>query len=202
VIAVLVPLELPVLSGEIADDVAELCRVMERRTRRFLDERSKSARIPEFAASNPRVVYPVLRYIVDQDLGRCRSFCEWGSGLGVVTILASLLGFEASGVEVEPDLVAEARCLAAEVGVDPTFHLGSFKPAGAYRGELDLDVVRANLGCDPASAAVVYAYPWPAEEKVIRRIFDHGAKVGSLLVTYHGGATIAVARRVGVADDG
>jgi hypothetical protein len=174
----------------------ELCRFIESRTERFLDQRSRGARIPEFQASNPRVVYPVLRYLVEHDVARDMSFCEWGSGLGAVTILASQLGFDAYGVEIEPDLVSAARCLSAELGVDGEFRLGSFKPAGAYRGELDMDDVRRELGFDPASAAVVYSYPWPAEERVIRDLFDHNATNGSLLVTFRGGALVKIRRRV------
>ena len=37
--------------------------------------------------------------------GRVLTVLEWGSGLGVVTIMASRMGFEAYGIEAEPDLV-------------------------------------------------------------------------------------------------
>ena len=41
-----------------------------------------------------------------------RRFVEWGSATGVITIMASLLGFEAYGIELDPALVRIARELA------------------------------------------------------------------------------------------
>ena len=38
--------------------------------------------------------------------GRAVSFLEWGSGTGVITIMADMLGFEAYGIEINPALVA------------------------------------------------------------------------------------------------
>ncbi len=38
-------------------------------------------------------------------------FCEWGSGLGIVTGLSELLGFEACGIEVDVDLCRHSRQL-------------------------------------------------------------------------------------------
>ena len=42
---------------------------------------------------------------------------------------------------------------------------------------------------------MVYAYPWPAEEKVLDRVFLRFAPVGSLLVTFHGGLDLRIRRK-------
>ena len=54
------------------------------------------------------VVYNVLCAI---PRGR---FCEWGSGMGVVTGLAETLGFNAYGIEINADLAAAADQFSAE----------------------------------------------------------------------------------------
>ena len=59
-------------------------------------------------------------------------FLELGSATGVVTIMADLLGFHASGIEIAPELVTEARQLAESYGSDAHFATGSYLPSG-YR---------------------------------------------------------------------
>ncbi len=53
-------------------------------------------------------------------------FCEWGSGLGTATCLASLMGFNAMGIEIEPELVLRARRLASEFNLPASFLQTSF----------------------------------------------------------------------------
>ena len=52
-------------------------------------------------------------------------FCEWGSGFGVVTCLAAMLEFDASGIEIESDLVDAAEDLSADFGLAVEFMCGS-----------------------------------------------------------------------------
>ena len=59
---------------------------------------------------------------------RAHTFLEWGSGLGVVAIMASRLGFDAYGIEVQPQLVHAARDLASRFDALPSFAVGSFIP--------------------------------------------------------------------------
>lgn len=102
------------------------------------------------------------------------TFLELGSATGVITILADLLGYEAYGIEIEPDLVRAAEDLAARTGSSATFVEGSFVPPD-YRDEVHLlesdyltPVEGADaydeLGLDLADFDLVYAYPWPGEE--------------------------------------
>ena len=69
------------------------------------------------------------------------SFVELGSGAGVVTILADLLGFDAYGIELDPWLVDAAARLAASVGSGAEFVAGSFVPPGLRE---TVDWYRAN----------------------------------------------------------
>ena len=59
---------------------------------------------PAFAAyvsADYMPIYEQLKLLRSQ----ADTFLEWGSGLGVVTIMASRMGFDASGVEAESELV-------------------------------------------------------------------------------------------------
>jgi hypothetical protein len=103
------------------------------------------------------------------------SFLECGSGLGVVAILADLVGLDAYGIELDPWLYDQSLELAARHGARATFAQGSFEP-GSERGTVahdsaDFLTVRegepayAELGLDLADFDVIYAFPWPGEEE-------------------------------------
>lgn len=105
-------------------------------------------------------------------------FLEWGSATGVITILADLLGLEAYGIELDPELVEMARGLAARHGSGARFAAGSFVPAG-YRWQPAGGDDRMGTIGDGASAYaaldhpldhfdLVFAYPWTGEEPVMR----------------------------------
>ncbi len=59
------------------------------------------------------------------------AFLEWGSGQGMVAILAALLGYDAVGVEIDEALVQESRELARRYDVSARFEHGSYEPNGA-----------------------------------------------------------------------
>ena len=60
--------------------------------------------------------------------GSVLSVLEWGAGLGVVTIMASRMGFDAYGIETEPQLLMHAEQLARQYGPDAESAQGSFVP--------------------------------------------------------------------------
>jgi len=166
----------------------------ERRIRRF--EKSDSAeRVPAFFASDPRIVWNALVRIRDEALAPGRRFCEWGSGFGVVAGLAALAGYDSCGVEIDRGLVECSRGLLADHGISARIHRGSYVPPGAFTGETDAPALERELGFSPAAFDVVYAFPWPAEEELIARLFTAGAPEGSLLVTFYGGADLRLRRR-------
>jgi hypothetical protein len=164
------------------------------------------ARSPAFVPSNYERVYPVLRTLADSALLRGHTFCEWGSGLGVVTCAAALLGYDAYGIEAEWGLVEEARKLADDFDLSAEFVCGSFIPTGGedhvYRsGEYtwfttQSDSAYHDLGLDPSDFDIVYAYPWPDEEEVVSELFEMYAGTGAVLLTCKGGEGFRLRRKV------
>ncbi len=161
--------------------------------------------LPCFAPSDHALVGRTFAALVDQGL-RGEHLLEWGSALGEATGLASLLGFRASGIELEPSLVAASRRLLSDHGIDAEIAEGSFVPDG-YEAPSDVgdpdtlnvrDGVAAydELGRDIDDFAVVFSYPWPGDEELHFDLFAEHAATGALLVTYHGMDGVRVQRRV------
>jgi hypothetical protein len=104
-------------------------------------------------------------------------FLEWGSATGIITIMADLLGFEAYGIELDPELVEVARGLAARFDSGARFVAGSFIPAG-YRylptgGDGRLGTIGDGSSAYPElkhpleDFDLVYAFPWHGEEPMM-----------------------------------
>ncbi len=153
------------------------------------------SRCPAFVPSDYSGAYRILRALSAGSFLPGNRFCEWGSGFGVVTALASMLDFEAFGIEVEDELVTQAQLLAEDFGLYAEFTRGSFVPRAAEdfcaRGEFawlttDGDDSYEELGMEIHDMDVVYAYPWPDEEQVTAKLFEKYASIGAVLVTYHG----------------
>ena len=119
---------------------------------------------------------------------------EWGSGLGVVTIMASRLGFQAYGIEVEPQLVERAQELAERYGPDAQFAVGSFipddyqwgfeLPGNPSRTETDARAAYDELDMQPHDFDLVYAYPWPDEHGLYLDILRNHAAESALYLSY------------------
>jgi predicted O-methyltransferase YrrM len=200
----LVEVELESGEGALPDDVVQLLA----EARRRIDEMDEQFRtsIPAFVPSDFEAEYRALEFIQNKRITTGQRFIEWGSGIGVVTCLASRLGFDAVGIEVEAPLVEMAEQLAGDLGIAAQFVCGSFVPAGDEpridsAGEitwLRTDAVDGyeELELDPDDFDVVFAYPWPGEEQVIFDLFEHCAAVGTLLLTYHSQDGLRLQRKV------
>ena len=173
--------------AQVSDFVADA----EQRLRDF----SPPRRIPEFQSCDGSLIYRTLDAILRSGLPLGPRFCEWGSGFGVATCCAALLGMQARGIEIEQPLHHESRALAAAHGIEADLRLGSFKPDGLYEERLP-DAEPAPLGFAPTDCDLVYAYPWPAEERWVDALFAFYAAPGTLLLTYHGGMTQKLRRKV------
>ena len=184
-------------------DVQKFLLEAERRIERF----QRSSPIPGFVPSDFATAYLFLRGLAESVLAPGDRFCEWGSGFGVVTCLASMIGYSACGIEIEGDLVDEARRLATDFDVPVEFVRGSFIPPGgeACLGD-DSDYswlttssedVSAELGLSADDHDVVFAYPWPDEERAVPLLFDRYAASDAVLVTYHGGEEFRLRRKSG-----
>ncbi len=169
----------------------------EQQVRQFRQEAGRQ--VPEFVSSAPLAAYHALVTLRQQRLTAGLTFCEWGSGLGVVAGLAALAGFQARGIEIDERLVAASRRLLENHGLDVPIVAGSYKPVGIYSGKVELVDGQPRfdppLDFHPARFDVLYAYPWPAEERAVFEIFRRYAPATSLLVTYHGGRDLRVHRK-------
>jgi hypothetical protein len=165
------------------------------RVRRFLDDHQGACRIAEFVASDLFVAFSVLREVRDRYFTAGASFCEWGSGLGGVSCLAAMLGFEACGIEIQQPLVAEARRLAADYRLPVKFFSGSYKPPGCYTDEIDEQTLDQTLGFSPVDFDLIYVFAWPGERQVVDLLFRRFARPGSMLITYLGGLQVRLDRK-------
>ncbi len=197
----LVDIHVPRPTAPLPRQVQAFLQEADRRIERFLNE----GRIPGFVPSDYPRAYGVLQALAEADVTPGNLFCEWGSGFGVVACLASMLDFDAHGIEYEQELVDNAERLAADFDVPAGFVCGSFIPRGgeacarpgAGFSWLVTDSGNAydDLGLEPADFDVIFAYPWPDEEGATERLFERYAASGAVLVTYHGGEEFRVRRK-------
>ena len=121
-------------------------------------------------------------------------FLEWGSATGVVTIMADLLGFDATGIEIDAQLVGMASELARRYESGARFAAGSFVPAG-YRWRPATGDGRPGTIGDGTSAYpslghpledfdIVYAYPWIGEEAMMLDLMRCYGRRGARLVLH------------------
>ena len=126
-------------------------------------------------------------------------FLEWGSAMGVITIMADLLGYDASGIELDASLVKAAYELAERAGSKARFVTGSFIPTGWKWRPRDGDGRLGTIGHGPSGYLelgralsdfdVVYAYPWGGEEPMMLDLMQaHGHEDARLVLhtTDHG----------------
>jgi hypothetical protein len=171
----------------------------------FFERHGKDA-VPGFVPGDFERIYRALESVAESDLAPGDTFCEWGSGFGVVTLLAARLDFNACGIEIHESLVDESRALAERFDLDVEFACGNFVPPGG-EGATDVPMEFSwllaggpcghdLLGVDPAEFDVVFAYPWPGEERVIEDLFERYAGEGALLLTFHGHEDLRLRRKI------
>lgn len=131
-----------------------------------------------------------------------RRFLEWGSAIGVVTIMADLLGYDAYGIELDAALVSSARALAERTGSGARFVAGSFIPMGWQWRPPDGDGRSATIGEGPSGYIelgralddfdVVFGYPWSGEEELMLDLMRaHGGRDALLMLhTVEDGITV------------
>ncbi len=199
----LVDLVLPPCEVSIPSDVRSFLREAERRVRRF----RRTRHVPGFVPCDYAGAYGALRAVAEADSAPGRLFCEWGSGFGVVACLAILLDFDACGIEIDRELVDAAQLLASDFDLPAEFSHGSFIPQGGEAcvrtGErfawLTLDGgPQEELGLGPEDFDVIFAYPWPDEERLIGDLFERYAAAGALLLTHHANEEFRLRRKVAV----
>lgn len=150
-------------------------------------------RLPDFEMYVPADYQKVLDSLRRLQ-GKCATFLEWGSGLGVVTIMASRMGFEAYGLEVSSDLIRHSRLLAGQFAPGAKFVQGSFIPdAYPWNPKLDEDGCRTDFESSDGYGEMdmrlddfdlIYAYPWPHEHTLFRDIVRKHGRPGAIFLTF------------------
>lgn len=126
--------------------------------------------------------------------GKACTFLEWGSGLGVVAIMASRMGFDSYGIEAEAELVEYAEEFADMYGPETRFAVGSFIPdefewepdSGDefQRSFVDIRSAYDELDMELRDFDLVYAYPWPDEHSLFHSIMREFGCQNALLLSY------------------
>lgn len=131
----------------------------------FLNEaeaRAEFVREPSFVPSDYALAWDALSALPRG------SICEWGCGLATVAGLACLLGWQASGIEQNPVLVAAARELHSEF-------------------DLNTDLYQGDLFAGAAEGDLVYAYMWPELIEPVKAHFSATASSGTQLLLHDAG---------------
>lgn len=190
-----------VYEDALPDRIVGLLAEADARIERYFGRYPKK-RVPRFIASDYEAAYRMLRAIREQDLCPGNAFCEWGSGFGIITIMAALLEFDACGIEIEPALVEEAIALATGFDSQAEFICGSYIPAGfeyytdgigntsslTRTAVLPSDWLRGS--CEFSNEVeiedfdLIFTFPWPGEAELIENLFELQAAEGALLMTY------------------
>lgn len=172
-------------------------------------------RYPRYIASEPAQVFAALKHVRDEGLAYGDRFIEWGSGFGLASSMASMLGFEATGIELEEGLVKIAEKLAEAHQTGADFINTSYVPEGyiSYDHIGGSDIVPDDsfghqagppkyegmeIGLDEVD--VFFVYPWPGEQEMMLKLFQSVASEDALLVAYLGDQEVCI-YRAGAQDD-
>ena len=191
-----VSLNLPDVPPEVASFFADA----RRRSDEFF-ESGLGRRFPRYQPSDPSLVYAAMANLRSSGQLRGDVFCEWGCGIGVATCLASLIGFEAYGIEIEAELADRATCFGEDLGIPIEILNTSYLPEGYEQGDgfggEDLvvtgarpnyggasDYIATYPGLDAEDVDLFFVYPWPGQEDLMLSLFTHLASEGAVLLMY------------------
>jgi hypothetical protein len=180
---------LPELNDALKTRLSELCSAGWDIFERF-DTEVRDKRFHPFVAAEYETVLAAL--IAHRRDGL--RFLEWGSASGVITIMADLLGYDASGIEIDESLVQTARDLAARFRSNAKFVAGNFLPAGfAFESKSDAEWTTPpgagtsgymQLGLALDDFDVVFGYPWGEQERVMRDLMRTYGQRDAVLLLY------------------
>lgn len=204
-------LPLRINPDDVPDDVAALIAEADRRCDEFFNA-GLGRRYPRYIPSDPAIVHAAMVYLKNSGDIRGDVFCEWGCGFAVATCMASLIGYEAYGIEIEPELADLADQLAADFDIPARILCTSYLPEGYEEcdgvGGKDLlppeatishgdaiDTTPSYEGLDPDEVDVFFVYPWPGQEELMMDLFKSMTTEGAILLIYLGDREIAAYRR-------
>lgn len=167
-------------------------------------------RFPRYIASDPAQVYAALKHVRESGLAYGDRFIEWGSGFGVATSMAAMLGYEATGIELEAGLVKIATKLADAHNTGAEFIATSYIPEGyiSYEHIGGTDIVPDDSFGHQSEAPryedmdvaldeidVFFVYPWPGEQEMMLKLFESVASEDALLIAYLGDQEVCLYRK-------
>ena len=98
-------------------------------------------------------------------------FCEWGSGMGIVTGLAEMLSFDACGIEINEEMAAASRELLTDFGLSATIKTG--------------DYLKISHDAD-----IYFTYCWPGQMPRVEKHFLSATPRHARLLICHGAQDI------------
>ena len=103
------------------------------------------------------------------------TLCEWGSGFGILTGLAELLGFSASGIELDENLANASRQLLSDF-------------------QLSADIECSDYFQSETRADYYFVYCWPSRMNQTEGRFENIATIDTKLLICHGQSDIRCKR--------
>ena len=196
---------------EIPDKVITMLAEAEQRCDAFF-EAGLDRRYPRYLPSNPEKVFAAITTLKESGLLRGDVFCEWGSGFGIATCMASLIGFKSYGIEIEDGLVKLSTQLARDLSIPAEYLCTSYLPEGyeecegiggkdllppqaTTSGGAIIDTTPLYDGLDPGEVDLFFVYPWPGQEEFMMDLFDEIASEDAILLIYQADGETTVHRQ-------
>ena len=133
--------------------------------------------IPQFEPADGKLSWNLLNSVVKQTLPSSKPvFCELGSGLGLVTLLASMMDLPATGIEIEEELYDMSLEYSQRFAIPAIFINASIYPEE-----------NQNPPVNYAEVELFFAYPWPNQIVHMIDLFKKVSVSGAIFVCYHGG---------------
>ena len=127
--------------------------------------------------------------------------------------LATILGFNSFGIEIEPSLVSSSKALANELEIDVNILESDYMPEGfeCYEGSGGAELIKPEnytFGSDSPQEItypgmditldevdVFFVYPWPAEQEFMQEFFEAVACDGAIFLMYLGDDEFGIYRK-------
>jgi hypothetical protein len=210
----IIQIDLPVSGIKVSPEVARFIKTADRMMEDY-DDANEYRKRPNFVHCDPQLAYAAIRCVTDLNLPLGRVFCEWGSGFGMSTCIAALLGYEAYGIELDFEVVALSRKLAKSQNITATILETSYFPDGfsSYAGSGDDELIvppeysrihgevrhmprYEGMDCDTDEIDLFFVYPWPKEHEMFQDLFNAVAGDRAVLIAYYGDGEICAYQKL------
>ncbi|EMB14677.1 hypothetical protein [Rhodopirellula europaea] len=211
----LTPIELPsgLDSTEIPTEIHAMVHGVKQRIEAFQD-RWDRPQIELFVAADYLHVYQTMRWVAESQMLNNSRFVEWGCGFAAITWLAAAVGWDAIGIESEPELIRQGKTTLSDwqetlasipkSGPTPELVRGNFLPEGSETLAEDptlpslghsIESAYSSIGLDVEDFGIFYSYPWPGEDDFHEYVFHRYAAYGAVMVLFKGPNEMRVWRK-------